>query len=232
MGQPIFTPKNLYGLVVWYDASILAAGTPSTWPDLSGNGRDGTPTAMTCVASVINGKNVARFNGTSSTMTMPTSVMTTLSNTDTTVILVLNNSNVVAQLNTILVTHPIGSYFYIGIPQSIDLSVHFNYGVNGASVIAPWGGFINTTYVWTCDVSENSFANAYRNNTNIGSIATTNSRQNWGAAVLQLGGDALWGVGGYFAGDVAEVIIYNRKLSTAERAAVNQYAANKWGVTL
>ena len=233
MGQPIFTPKNFYGLEVWYDASTLTAGTISTWLDLSGNGRNGTPTDITCVAGVTNGKNVARFNGTTSTMAMPTSVVSSLANKDITIVLVLNSSNVTDQLNTILVTHPLPTpYLYVGIPQNIAYDARFNYGVTGSSAAGAWGGFINTTYVWTCDAGEYSSANIYRDNTNIATIATTNSRVAWGADVMQLGGDALWGVGGWWVGDVSEVMIFSRKLSTTERTAINQYLGNKWGVVI
>jgi fibronectin type 3 domain-containing protein len=37
---------------------------------------------------------------------------------------------------------------------------------------------------------------------------------------------------GLFQGDIAEVILYNRKLSTAENAAVQAYVAGKYGITM
>ena len=41
------------------------------------------------------------------------------------------------------------------------------------------------------------------------------------------------GSGGFpLIGSIAEIIIYDRNLSAAEIAAVNQYLADKWGVTL
>jgi hypothetical protein len=37
---------------------------------------------------------------------------------------------------------------------------------------------------------------------------------------------------GMFQGDIAEIILYNRKLSAQEHAAVQTYVANKYGLTL
>jgi hypothetical protein len=35
-----------------------------------------------------------------------------------------------------------------------------------------------------------------------------------------------------FQGDIAEIILYNRKLSAQEHAAVQTYVANKYALTL
>ena len=35
-----------------------------------------------------------------------------------------------------------------------------------------------------------------------------------------------------FEGDIAEIICYSRKLSTSEREQVEEYLADKWGITL
>jgi hypothetical protein len=43
-------------------------------------------------------------------------------------------------------------------------------------------------------------------------------------------GRSYWGSDGYFAGDIAEIILYNRTLSAAEQAAVNTYLTQKYEV--
>jgi hypothetical protein len=45
-------------------------------------------------------------------------------------------------------------------------------------------------------------------------------------------GRSYWGSDGYFAGDIAEVILYNRQLSAAELGAVHTYLGQKYGITL
>ena len=42
-------------------------------------------------------------------------------------------------------------------------------------------------------------------------------------------GRSYWSSDGYFAGDIAEVIVYNRELSTAEQAALAAYLSAKYG---
>jgi hypothetical protein len=43
-------------------------------------------------------------------------------------------------------------------------------------------------------------------------------------------GRSYWGSDGYFAGDIAEIMLYNRTLSAAEQAAVNTYLTQKYDV--
>jgi hypothetical protein len=45
-------------------------------------------------------------------------------------------------------------------------------------------------------------------------------------------GRSYWGGDGYFAGDIAEVIVYNRQLSPSEQTAVQTYLGQKYGITL
>jgi hypothetical protein len=43
-------------------------------------------------------------------------------------------------------------------------------------------------------------------------------------------GRSYWGSEGYFAGDIAEVLLYNRALNAAEQTAVNSYLSQKYGI--
>jgi hypothetical protein len=45
-------------------------------------------------------------------------------------------------------------------------------------------------------------------------------------------GRSYWGSDGYFAGDIAEIILYDRALDAAEQAAVNAYLSHKYGLVV
>ena len=45
-------------------------------------------------------------------------------------------------------------------------------------------------------------------------------------------GRSYWGSDGYFAGDIAEIILYNRTLSAAEQAAVHTYLGQKYALAV
>ena len=45
-------------------------------------------------------------------------------------------------------------------------------------------------------------------------------------------GRSYWGIDGMFQGDIAEIILYNRKLSVPEQATVRSYIAGKYGLVI
>jgi fibronectin type 3 domain-containing protein len=53
-----------------------------------------------------------------------------------------------------------------------------------------------------------------------------------GPRVVNYIGRSYWASDGYFAGDISEIIVYNRTLSTAEQTAVSSYLANKYDLTI
>ena len=65
---------------------------------------------------------------------------------------------------------------------------------------------------------------------NGGAEATNNSGGDNASSVMYLG--SLSGVGNFLFGDIAEVIFYNRSLSTAEISIVENYLSSKWGITI
>ena len=48
----------------------------------------------------------------------------------------------------------------------------------------------------------------------------------------RIGDGAINDWGGIFTGDIAEIICYSRDLTTPEREQVEEYLADKWGITL
>ena len=204
-------PAGVTDAALWLDASQLTGlnngDTVSSWTDMSGSGNSPTAagSAATYQTGVINGQPVVRFNANGNS-----SFNFTRISTIRTVFWVLKNTNP-------------GEHFMLGDSGSYDFH---------AGNPTLWNG----TYV---------HANIQNGKTRLmGSVingtATTLPSSSFSLVSLITAGNVVAnqlsldrGIGGRsWAGDMAEVVIYTRALSTAEELAVNTYLANKYGLVL
>lgn len=232
MLQPIFTPTNCFGMVAWFDASRLTAGSVTTWPDSSGNGYDATAgVAPTCVAAVLNGKNIVRFNGSTTYLSTSVNLLQQMAaGTGSTIFIVSNCATV--KTSSVISQYP-GGFTYrcnIHLPWS-DNNVYWDYGIISGSgrLSVNWGGSTGTPYVWTFNTNGTSQQNIYRNNINIATKASAEQPPFGTSCPLDIGA-ADRSV--FYSGDIAEIIMYNRFLSAIEMSTINQYLGNKWGVVV
>jgi autotransporter-associated beta strand protein len=203
-------PAGVTDAALWMDASQLTGltdgQTVATWTDMSGNGNNlaATGSAATYKTSVVNGQPVVRFNADGSA-----SFNFTRISTIRTVFWVLKNTN--PGLHWLLGDS--GSYHFHG----DGVLWHATYAhdnikngttrlmgakINGTVTALPSSSFSLVSLVTTGNVEANTL-----------SIDRGINGRSW-------------------AGDMAEVIIYTRELSTAEVLAVNTYLANKYGLVL
>lgn len=222
--------------VLWLDANrgLTVSGTSVTaWADQSGNGFNATPPTAaarpTRVASSVNGYPTIDFDGTNDEFWV--------------------NDNAALDLT---------SWHFFTVPL-IDLQKNYNalwvkgddsfenyewIGFSDASVHAPIKytdasrTFPNTTTAQltaTANVFEYSYSSAvgrdiYRNNT---SIHTDNENKTPATNNFSLYiGNERSTTGRFLDGDLAEVIIYNGPLNSAQRIIVNNYLAAKYNCTL
>lgn len=92
----------LDGVLAWYDASDAStitdtAGAVSRWNDKSGNGHDITDISATTGTRTLNGRNALDFNGSSNYARLPSSLFTTLQNSDITIMVVFAADDIVSQ---------------------------------------------------------------------------------------------------------------------------------------
>ena len=222
--------------VLWLDANrgLTVSGTSVTaWADQSGNGFNATPPSVAArparVASSINGYPSIDFDGTNDEFWV--------------------NDNAALDLT---------SWHFFAVPM-IDLQKNYNalwvkgddsfenyewIGFSDASLHAPIKftdasrTFPNTTTAQltaTANVFEYSFSSAvgrdiYRNNN---SIYTDNENKTPATNNFSLYiGNEKATTGRFLDGDLAEVIIYNSPLNSAQRIIVNNYLAAKYNCTL
>jgi hypothetical protein len=223
-----FSPKSIAGLSLWLDAADSSTITISTgvsvWADKSGNGRNAaqaTGGKQPAYNATINGKNVVTFQGTDDTMQIGANAA--FNANSQTIIVVARQSSAAnhalwykADSNSavgVIMRYRTGTTFWLYQKNDIGaqtLAHTSNTNTNAnvyATVLEPanQAGFVNGASVATATVTT-----AYDNN----SGPWLGSRRD---------------VGEYLAGDIAEVLHWNRALSASERSKVEGYLGRKWG---
>lgn len=230
-----FTPLSL-SPILWLDASdtstiTSAANRVSAWADKSGNGNNASQSTAglkpTTNTTTMNGKNVLDF---SSNLIVTSSF---LIHPATTTFIVFTSSSSAAQ---IFMEHGPNWNTSSGEIFFINSATQYSFGYNRGGA-APLGG--NSAILTTRTsgahqlsfVTDGTYANGlawqdaaaltktltYSNTVSTSATAVLNIGDRAGGAVLPL------------AGSLAEIIIYNSSLSTANRQTVEAYLKAKWG---
>lgn len=239
-----FSPKNISNLAAWYDISSTTDGSKVTTVDgaisalidLSGNGKNAIQNTAnnrpSAVTAAYNGLDVARFSNAS-----PVDFLTA--------------SNVSFSLT------PYTVFFAIAHTSSTGLHAFIADGAAASSLSCPAFWVASGVYgVLKVGVGASAStlartANAMQvftatgNGTSGGNFASSTLRRNKGTTATAAGlnnvrtdcdrffiGAGAAGGDSPFVGDIGEVLVYQRALSTAEIESVEAYLAKKWGVTL
>lgn len=212
------------GLSLWLraDSNIVAvSGLVSEWRDVSGNARNATQAAAgsrpALIAGELNGKAVVRFtNDVVSTSAFAFGPNAT--------IIAVSKTTSGSGFQRILNAEPnnIAFFGYTG----GNFATFYSNGVNGFADFNGNGGgsIINEWKILTSIVSngtDSPFQSGLALTPKPEPLGTTNP-------VMSIGS----GAGQSFAGDLAEIFIYSRVISTAERTAVEQYLASKYALPI
>lgn len=213
-------------LALWLraDQALTSSDTSvSGWGDLSGWNNDASQSTSsnqpTITSSAINGYPALSFNGTTSKLTLPTSVSLGIQNNPYELFIVAKSSSSTIQ-------------FLLAGGANEQFEYHLN-GVVGAR-------FIPVTSVWI----DQGTAGAYTN----GNAHVFSARASASGGVVRVDGNEVGASGVntlssnsgnlllgarsddtyYFDGSIAEVIIYNTNLSSEDRNSVEQYLAQRY----
>ncbi|NJK91334.1 MAG: hypothetical protein HC904_05570 [Blastochloris sp.] len=233
------------GLKLWLRADSMAgsSGTAvSLWEDQSGNGVNVSQGAAgnrpNLQTSVINGKAVIRFDG--SNDFMQGNVNSTLKPSNHTIIAVAKRAANSAWPYIISLpyrstgwTMPFNSWNLAcgsnsddKAQASVALSSSLRSSISSASGIA-----LNTAAIYATSFdgyNHKLFLNG-KLDQNVfvgGAIAYGDAQE------FNVGSRGVYSNGEYLNGDIAEILFYNRQLTREEKQAVEQYLANKYGITL
>jgi hypothetical protein len=215
------------GLQLYYDAGIVSSypGSGTTWFDLSGNGRNGTLVSGVGYSSANGGSLV--FDGVNDAVTTPYSAGSV---TNLTV-------SVWWRLNT-WQNDGAGIHFSVAPAQ-----LYMGRGTSGGNSI-DWrfytGTFLQETEVFYTDTGWNHIVGTYdqdsgqgrmrlyRNGVLIATGLSNNTTAiNVSANTVSIGGGA---GAGFFDGNIAQVLIYNRTLTAAEVSQNFSSARGRYGI--
>jgi fibronectin type 3 domain-containing protein len=231
------------GRVLVLDAQIAAlqfanGAAVTTWSDISGGARHAAasgPSTPVLVANAINGKPVLRFDGVDDHFTLPSGFTDFTAGMSLHV--VMRPSALTNAFKVFLLGNGAGVY-NIGLGragQTAGFQV-FNTNASGQYSWFDTPGGLNA--------AETSLVSLQQDGGAAGSFSYAELAKN-GVALfgqqlfvppvatrsVNYIGNTYWSEG-RFQGDIAEIVLYNRKLSAQETTAVQAYLANKYGLTL
>jgi len=229
---PLYLPVVSSSLQLWLDGSdatsiINSAGAVSSWRDKSGNGNNATQATganqPALTTNIINGKSALLFNGSTSVLSLPDNVLAN-GNTPYSVFAALRLTNLSTNRG----------YLNLGTYGTNNSSNAFRINTNGAVINYWWFNdlqsaageiAVNNNYVVSAIYNTSSGRVMYKQNTQIAASGSTSLN------LLNTGVGTIGGSGAEpYQGYIAEILVYNRTLSTDERLSVNASLMNKWGI--
>ncbi|HET6689897.1 MAG TPA: hypothetical protein VFG74_03440, partial [Miltoncostaeaceae bacterium] len=214
-------PDQVAGVIAWLDASdastITASGNAiSRWADRSGHGNDATQAVPgnrpTTVAAVQNGRAVVRFaSGGTQWLTLPSLTPRA--------ILVAGRKQALGNANVIIgAAAASDSYLAFGTSSGLGNAIAQN---GSGAALAPSAS--EASWQVLGGVDDGSSITAYRNGA-AGSGAST------GGAVWAVDGIAVNPSASFrLAGDLGEVVLFDRVPTVADRQLMEGYLAWRWG---
>ncbi len=226
-----FNPLKISGgstnLVFWTTADGLTAGTQSQLLDISGNANhtavQGTSTArMTAVANQLNGKTILSADG-GDYYTLPSALYTIPNGSYTYFVTSKVNTEATGTVQTALsFREGANNRFSLRYSATVAGTVTAVQGPGNAAIT----GVAGTSYgVYT--VTRNSIDITLR--VNGGTNGTDNDATSYASIDAGFIG-ATSGGNQNMTGGIAEILIYNRLLTSSEMLQVEVYLANKWGI--
>jgi len=207
------------GLKVWLRADVGAptSGLISRWVDQSGLGNDAVQPTVAAqpqvIANALNGKPVVRFDGSTRVLTLPA----VLAGATDAEIVVLTKVNLKAPGNWTEIYNFNGTVGY------------YRYDINTNANFDAFGG---TSGYWSNNPATDAAISQYHIYSTTLSAGLLVDRYNGLARISTSGISGSFGnipaLGALLDGDLAEVIVYSRALSTSERDGVYQYLAQKY----
>lgn len=229
------TPSNwpgaFPGLALWLDAKqitgLASGGTLTTWVDVSGAGHHATQATLasrpTYQAAAVNGQPGVRFDGSNDYLNLAGTV---ISGSQARTVLVVARPT--SGGNRGFVDLGNGSTTGRGFMLSPEYGVRVNGGNslwNPAATLGTSALFIVQLNGTTTNTLSGWLDGAALNVTSQTSTTVTTT----GSGIV--GGWAATPVGSTsYSGDIAEIVVYNRALSVAERQSLEQYLTGKYGL--
>lgn len=231
----VSSPTGVSGCAIWFDATdsssiILDTNNKvSEWRNKANNSFYASQSSETNRPSVIsyNGQNVIRFDGYNNNYltTNITGVLNTNNQNFTAFIVYQRYTSIDVTRDVLLGQGTAGCFqtaifLYPGNPGTV--AFYANGPQNGFSTASS-----NTTQILSVSQSSGNLWNGYRNGIQYIQNVSVSGRSSY---LLSNIGSSCNGASA-FDGHIAEIILYDRDLSSSERAGVENYLSTKWGLS-
>ena len=225
---PLFLAFPQSGLRLWLSPDSIAANGSDVpvWHDLSGNGNDATQVTAAnrpqLATTPINGRPAVHFDGTSSYLNLPFP-MNGATAGDLFVVLRAQTPN--STDRTVLSVS--GRLQY----PSASGQIADSFASSTDHAAAP-GVDLTQVHIYNATSSGSEWTSRLERQT-VFTTATNTVAMGSGSPAPLLGADTVSGAPGkWFAGDIAEIVIYDRVLSDPERQVVQQQLAARYGLAV
>lgn len=231
--QIVVEPPALDAMVAWYRGdSLIGSGTASAWNDKSGNNYNmDAYNSPLIITNELNGKNVCRF-----IRNDPTTPYFFIDNgapmwNGSHTIAIIHNWNVADRT----LEEIFDDYIFYAGGGNISIVKHWDLNwekyYHGGSVYGQvpdvqFSDEYNTDWIAILAEKTASYKNFYKNNVLVANGPNDGGLESWD---VRLGSTFTNGSDG-FSGDIAEVIIYNRILTSEERTELDAYIAGYYGI--
>lgn len=222
---PSFIPLD--GLNLWLKANSLSLSDGdqvSSWNDSSGNGNNATQSNSSYKpifkTGILNSKPVVRFTASDDHIICPNGVFSGIS-TATSMFIVMKVTNTSSEKFNFTQSVDGGNRYLTHTPWN-DGNIYWDFGND--RLYGSWGGNSSSFYYWT--YLAGSGMAIRRNGTQIHTKSTSGTFTP-GTQTFLIGG--LAGTKG-MSGDIAEIIMYNRRLNLTEIGEVETYLKNKYNL--
>ncbi|MGH2359749.1 MAG: LamG-like jellyroll fold domain-containing protein [bacterium] len=234
-GSAAFSPDQVSGLILWLKADSLALNdgdAVTTWADSSSSANDVTQATAankpTLQTNEINGKPVVRFDDVNDRLGRADDADFDFGSGNFSVFAVAKPTGsrgaIICKDN-----YQGADGFYVKCADNGEIgsgTLWFAYW-NGSTTVSM--GAVDTAFHQLAAIREGTGANQvklYLDKTN--SANTTDARTLSNALELRVGSAV--NNADFFGGDIAEILVYNSALSTADRQSVETYFSSKYGI--
>jgi hypothetical protein len=232
-------PSDIANLGLWLkaDAGVtLVGGAVDAWADQSGNGRDFSAPAGTnrpAYSGTLNGLPVLTFDGSTDYLSGDADSLTLARNVSGLTVIALFKDTSTTDCRVFgISTNTAAARFTMGGNGTNWLLGTRRLDADGVNTVT--GGTQGTEYTLLSALARYSVATRAIFEDGVSVVdtsgGTAGNTQDTSSQISTIGcGTAL---GNFLAGSVAEIIVYQRALSDAERQSVERYLSVKWGIVI
>lgn len=238
-----FEPTEISGIKLWLDAGDLTGidgSSVNSWLDKSGNNAHFNQTTVAyqpiLKTNQLNSRNVVRFDGVNDFLTSTditkNNILTNVGGAS--IIAVIKYPISIFQVDAVFISSGTGATRASLIKRTTNFLAMTNRRLDADTQVVLTSNFTSSVNFFIqlgifdyANAYGFLYINGYKNIENL-SYGTIGSTSNTDSTIFTIGAST----GNFLNGDIAEVMVFNRVLTTLEITNVNEYLSRKYNLTL